>query len=247
MLSIELCVFVFVSALDFSAFLEKKVTKKYKENETTTINQALGSGGYQLADVVVKASVNREKETALLLEQKNAVEIKQSIGTQEMTRKGVSDVEEGLTKVTGFTKVDGRGLFVRGLEERYSNILINGLAVPSNSPFKKIVPLDQFPTDIVGFLDIYKTFNPDIYGDFAGGTININTTQPTGEKTKVNYGVGYTTGNNLTHFLSAYDANDTKTFFGFNLFNSLINLFFSKLNAIFIRFRFFVKIFVFFR
>ena len=104
-------------------------------NETVTVNSSLGSGSYKLKDVVVKSSGGREKETALLLEQKNAVVIKQSIGAQEMSRKGVSDVEEGLTKITGITKVGSRGLFVRGLEDRYNNLLINDLAAPSNNPF----------------------------------------------------------------------------------------------------------------
>jgi hypothetical protein len=54
-----------------------------------------------------------------------------------MARKGVSNVESGLTKITGISKVDGRGLFVRGLEDRYNNLLINDLQAPSNSPFKK--------------------------------------------------------------------------------------------------------------
>lgn len=110
-----------------------------KANETVTVNQTLTSGeGYALKDVVVKASaVNKERETALLLDQKNAVVIKQSIGAQEMSRKGVSDVEEGLTKITGITKVEGRGLFVRGLEDRYNTLLLNDLAIPSNNPFKK--------------------------------------------------------------------------------------------------------------
>lgn len=84
-----------------------------KANETLVINKTLGSGNYTLKDVVVKASGNREKETVLLYDQKKAVVIKQSIGAQEMARKGVSDVEEGLTKVTGITKVDGRGLFCK--------------------------------------------------------------------------------------------------------------------------------------
>jgi outer membrane receptor protein involved in Fe transport len=185
-----------------------------KANETTTINQALSSGSYTLKDVVVKASsVNREKETALLLDQKNAVVIKQSIGAQEMSRKGVSDVEDGLTKVTGITKVDGRGLFIRGLEDRYNNLLVNDLQTPSNSPFKKIIPLDLFPTDIVGVLNIYKTFNPNITGDFAGATINIETTQPK-NITKLNIGFGYTTNNNLKKFLLSDDANSTKGTFG---------------------------------
>ncbi|MES2545537.1 MAG: carboxypeptidase-like regulatory domain-containing protein [Bacteroidota bacterium] len=187
-----------------------------KENEKITINKALGSGSYQLTDVVVKSTSNREKETALLLDQKKAVEIKQSIGAQEMSRKGVSDVEEGLTKITGITKVGSRGIFVRGLEDRYNNLLVNDLAVPSNNPFKKIIPLDLFPTDIVGVIDVYKTFNPNIYGDFAGGTFNIVTSKGTSKSiTKLNIGAGYTTDNNLADFNIDKSITDSKGFFGF--------------------------------
>lgn len=186
-----------------------------KENETITINKALGSGSYQLEDVVVKTTTNREKETALLLEQKNAVVIKQSIGAQEMSRKGVSDVEEGLTKITGITKVGSRGLFVRGLEDRYNNLLINDLAAPTNNPFKKIIPLDLFSTDIVGVIEVYKTFNPNIYGDFAGGTFNIQTSKGSKSVTKLNIGLGYTVNNNLRKFLISKEASSTKGFFGF--------------------------------
>ncbi|MFV8365298.1 outer membrane beta-barrel protein [Flavobacterium sp. XS1P27] len=178
-------------------------------DETVTINKALGSGSYTLKDVIVRNTASREKETALLLDQKQAVVIKQSIGAQEMARKGVSDVEEGLTKITGITKVDGRGLFIRGLEDRYNNLLINDLQSPSNSPFKKIIPLDLFPTDVVGVLNIYKTFNPNISGDFAGATVNIETPQPK-NITKLNIGFGYTTNNNLQDFLLSDDANSTK-------------------------------------
>jgi len=107
-----------------------------KANETLVINKTLGSGNYTLKDVVVKAKANREKATALLLDQKNAAAIKQSIGAQELSAKGISDVEEGLTKITGISKVESKGLFIRGLEDRYNNLLLNNLAVPSNSPFK---------------------------------------------------------------------------------------------------------------
>ncbi|MFV8324384.1 TonB-dependent receptor domain-containing protein [Flavobacterium sp. ZS1P14] len=183
-------------------------------NETATVNQAIGSGSYKLDDVVIKSNVSREKETALLLDQKKAVVIKQSIGAQEMARKGVSDVEEGLTKITGITKVGSRGLFVRGLEDRYNNLLINDLAAPTNNPFKKIIPLDLFSTDIVGVIEVYKTFNPNIYGDFAGGTFNIQTSKGSKSITKLNVGIGYTVNNNLEKFLISKDANSTKGFFG---------------------------------
>ncbi|WP_264565706.1 TonB-dependent receptor [Flavobacterium sp. N3904] len=183
-------------------------------NETVTLNNSIGSGSYKLKDVVIKSSGGREKETALLLDQKNAVVIKQSIGAQEMSRKGVSNVAEGLTKITGITSVGNRGLFVRGLEDRYNNLLINDLATPSNNPYNKYISLDLFPTDIVGVIDVYKTFNPNIYGDFAGGTFNVQTTKVSKSITKLNIGIGYTTNNSLSDFLIAEDANSTKGFFG---------------------------------
>lgn len=188
-------------------------------NETVTVNSSLGSGSYKLKDVVVKSSGGREKETALLLEQKNAVVIKQSIGAQEMSRKGVSDVEEGLTKITGITKVGSRGLFVRGLEDRYNNLLINDLAAPTNNPFLKIIPLDLFSTDIVGVIEVYKTFSPNIYGDFAGGTFNIQTSKGSKSVTKINIGTSYTVNSNLKSFSLSKDADSAEGFFGFTADN----------------------------
>ncbi|SEP16670.1 TonB-dependent receptor [Flavobacterium sp. CF108] len=200
----------------FVGYETKEAPVTVKAGETVTVNQVLSSGSFTLKDVVVKSTASKEKETALLLEQKNAVVIKQSIGAQEMSRKGVSDVEEGLTKITGITKVDGRGLFVRGLEDRYNSLLLNDLAVPSNNPFKKIIPLDIFPTDIVSVLETYKTFNTNLYGDFAGATFNIITTATGKSQTKINFGAGYTINNNLKKFLISQDATSTSDFFGFS-------------------------------
>jgi hypothetical protein len=44
--------------------IEEKV--EVKAGETVTINKALGSGSYQLKDVVIQNTVSREKESALL-------------------------------------------------------------------------------------------------------------------------------------------------------------------------------------
>lgn len=143
-------------------------------NETVTINQAIGSGSYKLEDVVVRSTVNRQKETALLLDQKNAVEIKQTIGVQELSRKGVSDVATAVTKTTGITKQEGSGnIFVRGLGDRYNSTTMNGLPIPSNDPEKKNLNLEIFNTDIVEYISIDKVYGGSIYGDFAGGNVDI--------------------------------------------------------------------------
>jgi hypothetical protein len=143
-------------------------------NETVTLNQALGSGSYKLEDVVIKSTASRQKETALLLDQKNAVEIKQTIGVQELSRKGVSDVATAVTKTTGITKQEGSGnIFVRGLGDRYNSTTMNGLPIPSNDPEKKNLNLEIFNTDIVEYISIDKVYGGNIYGDFAGGNVDI--------------------------------------------------------------------------
>ncbi|UOK43446.1 MULTISPECIES: TonB-dependent receptor [Flavobacterium] len=203
-----------VLLISFLGYESAEIPFTIKSGETKTINQALGAKGVELQDVVIKVDQNREKETALLVEQKKAVEIKQSIGAQELSRKGVSDVEEGLTKMTGISKVGSRGLFVRGLEDRYNNLLINNLAVPSNNPFKKIIPLDLIPTDVVSVIETFKTFNPNIYGDFAGATFNIATSKANNSITKLSLGAGLATNNNLRNFYITSDADNAKGFFG---------------------------------
>ena len=151
---------------------EEKI--EVKAGEDLTINKELGSGTYQIQDVVIQKQANKEKETALLTEQKNAVEIKQSIGAQELSRKGVSDVATAVTKTTGITKQEGSGsIFVRGLGDRYNSTTMNGLPIPSNDPEKKNLNLEIFSTDIVEYVSIDKVYNSRLFGDFAGGNVDI--------------------------------------------------------------------------
>jgi hypothetical protein len=145
-----------------------------RANETLIINQALSSDSYILQDVIITSSTNRQKESALLLEQKNAVEIKQAIGAQELSKKGVSDAAAAVVKTTGVTKQEGsNNIFVRGLGDRYNSTTMNGLPIPSNDPEKKNINLDIFSTDIIEFVSIDKVYNGKFFGDFAGGNVDI--------------------------------------------------------------------------
>ena len=108
--------------------------------------------------VTIISSGNKKSETAILGDQKKAIIQKQAMGAEEISRKGISNVEQGLTKITGITAVKGKGLFVRGLEERYNTLLINNLGSPSNNPFQKIIALKQFPTDKIGAVLLIMPF-----------------------------------------------------------------------------------------
>ena len=160
--------------ISFVGYETVEVPFSAKANETTVIDKAIGSGSVKLEDIVVTTTASRQKETALLLEQKNAVEIKQNIGAQELSRKGVSDVATAVTKTTGITKQEGSGnIFVRGLGDRYNATTMNGLPVPSNDPEKKNLNLEIFSTDIVEYVSIDKVYSSRLFGDFAGGNVDI--------------------------------------------------------------------------
>ena len=159
----------------FVGYESVEVNVTVTAGETTKVNKALGSGSYKLEDVVIKKAVtNREKESALLMDQKNAVDIKQTIGAQELSRKGVSDVANAVIKTTGITKQEGSGnIFVRGLGDRYNSTTMNGLPIPSNDPEKKNLNLEIFSTDIVEYVSIDKVYSSKLNGDFAGGNVDI--------------------------------------------------------------------------
>jgi hypothetical protein len=180
-----------------------------KANETVTINQAIGSGSVKLDDIVVKSNVNRQKESALLLEQKNAIEIKQNIGAQEMSRKGVSDAEGAVTKITGVSKQQGeKNVFVRGLGDRYNSTTLNGLPLPSEDPEYKNISLDFFSSDIIKSIGVNKTFGSDIYGDVGGANIDIVSKELTGNQgTQISIASGVNTQTYNKDFLTIDGGN----------------------------------------
>lgn len=146
-----------------------------------------------LDQIVIVAETNKEKESALLLEQKKAIEIKQQIGAQELAKKGVSDVATAVTKASGISKQEGsNNVFVRGLGDRYNSTTLNGLPLSSNNPSQKNIALDIFSTDIVEFIDINKIYNNTIYGDFGGANVNIVSKNHRGKTAlEIGYGTGY--------------------------------------------------------
>lgn len=160
--------------ISFVGYETLEVPFEIKSNQTLVLDKSMSSGSVKLEDVVIQSRSSRANETVLLQDQKNAIEIKQNIGSQELSRKGVSDVANAVTKTTGITKQEGTGtIYVRGLGDRYNSTTLNGLPIPSNDPEKKNIDLGIFSTDIVEYISIDKIYGAKMYGDFAGGNVDI--------------------------------------------------------------------------
>ncbi len=138
------------------------------------VNIVLVSETSALEEVVVTRRRERFSELALLEERKKSNLMLEKIGAQELSRKGVSDAEGALTKMSGVTKsASGANVFVRGLGDRYNSTTLNGLALPSEDPLNKNISLDFFSTDIIQSIAVNKTFNPQLIADVAGANIDI--------------------------------------------------------------------------
>jgi hypothetical protein len=186
-----------------------------KANEKKVINYTLETEGVMLDDIVLTATVTQESVKALLQEQQKSVEIKQSIGAEEISDKGISDVAAAVTKTSGISKQEGSGsIYVRGLGDRYNSTTMNGLPLPSNNPSKKNINLEIFSTDIVEFIGIDKTYNYKNYGDFAGANIDIVSKNYKGDGS-LEAGTGMSANSNAVQQNKFY-LQDGPSFLGFS-------------------------------
>lgn len=135
----------------------------------------LTPAGLELPEFVVLEPFVEGSLAAFVEERRQSFAVADVLGIEQISRAGDSDVAGALRRVTGLTLVDGKYVFVRGLGERYSSILLNGAPVPSPDPTRRVVALDLFPVEILEGVVIQKSFSAEMPGEFGGGTIQLRT------------------------------------------------------------------------
>jgi outer membrane receptor protein involved in Fe transport len=128
----------------------------------------------RLSNVEVQGTTVRIDDQAAYTEEARAsAQVSAALSAEQIARAGDTDSAAALKRVTGLTLVDGRYIYVRGLGERYSSVLLNGAQIPSPDPTRRVVPLDLFPTDILEGIVVQKTYSPEMPGEFGGGTVQL--------------------------------------------------------------------------
>ncbi|MGB3377290.1 MAG: TonB-dependent receptor plug domain-containing protein, partial [Allopontixanthobacter sediminis] len=123
-----------------------------------------GGGG----EIIVTGRRNRDVT-------RSSTQVVSVLSSEQIARTGEGDIAGALGRVTGLS-VQGNGfVFVRGLGDRYSLALLNGLPLPSPQPLSRVVPLDIFPTNIIASSLVQKTYSANFPGEFGGGVINLTT------------------------------------------------------------------------
>ena len=129
------------------------------------------------------------------------------LSSEEIARTGEGDIAGALGRVTGLSVVGNGFVFVRGLGDRYSLALLNGLPLPSPEPLSRVVPLDIFPTNVIASSLVQKTYSANFPGEFGGGVINL-TTRAVPEETffKLSFSISGDTETTFSNSLDYYGS-----------------------------------------
>ena len=148
----------------------------YHSKEITTSGGTydiqLTTSSAQIDEVFITARRDFRSESVMVLEKKHVVGVQTSIGGHELSKKGISNVEDGLRKVSGVTFASTK-INVRGLDDRYNQITLNGIPLPSNNSDKKNIDLSILPTVVTDNIKVRKSYSSDQWSNIAGAQIDV--------------------------------------------------------------------------
>lgn len=128
------------------------------------------------------------------------------VSEADFEKADASDAADAVATVAGANIVDGKFAVVRGLADRYVSTTYNGAAIASSVPNRKAVELDLFPTSALTGINVEKTYDAALSGDFGGAAIDIRTKSfPDESFIKVSTEFGYT-ADLPSEFLSVSNA-----------------------------------------
>lgn len=193
---------------DFVGYQASEVEATLAAGETKTINQSISQSSVTLEEVVLTATRKKNTETALVLEMKEAKQVVSAISAEQISKSADGNAAEAMQRVPGVTIVDGRFVMIRGLSQRYNNVLLNNSLAPSTEVDKRTFSFDLIPTSSLDKMVIYKTGAADMPGDFSGGIIAITTSESATEFTSAEVGFGYRSGTSFDSYMQS-EGSDT--------------------------------------
>ncbi len=177
--------------ISYISYDSKKIAEvEVKANDVVDVNILLDpSTSKDLQEVEVVVTLNKENNTALVLQQKNNASVSDGISAETIKKTPDRNTSDVLKRVSGASIQENKFAIIRGLNDRYNAAYINGAPLPSSESDRKAFAFDIFPSDMLDNLVIIKTATPEMPGEFAGGIININT-KSIPEKNFISFSIG---------------------------------------------------------
>jgi outer membrane receptor for ferrienterochelin and colicin len=179
------------------------------------LNAEMTQKGAELGQIVVNARKKTNTVSAVVAEVKNSKEVVSGISKQQIAVSQDNNAAQVMQRVPGVTIMENRFIMIRGLNERYNNVLMNDVVAPSTEVDKRTFSFDLIPSNALDRMLVFKSASPDNPGDFAGGVIKLYTNYVVEKPfTEISLGFGFRQN---TTFGDFYQSNGSPTdVFGFD-------------------------------
>ncbi|HLO90712.1 MAG TPA: outer membrane beta-barrel protein [Lentimicrobium sp.] len=182
---------------------------------TSELDIQLEESVASLEGVTVTASRQTNTEISIVSSIKIAEVVVSGISAQQISKSQDKDASEVVKRIPGVTVVGNKFIRIRGLAERYNNVLLNQSPAPSMEADIRSFSFDIVPSSLIDRILIFKSPSADLPGDFSGGTVKIFTRSiPEESFYEAGYTAGYRQGSSLTRFKG--QENSFITNLGFN-------------------------------
>lgn len=215
--TLQLAPGVYTLRFSYIGYASKEITEvKVEGGKATTVNVALASSSEELDEVVISVSARRNTEASLLSVQKNSAIVMDGLSSQAIVRSGASNIASAVRVVPGVSVQDGKYLYVRGLGDRYTKSILNGVDIPGLDPDKNTVQMDIFPTGVLENVVVMKSASADLPADFTGGVVDIVTKDiPAEKQIGLSLSLGYNPNMHFKDNFVTYQGSGTD-FLGFD-------------------------------
>lgn len=216
--------------ISFISYRTKKVEGVVVEpGAAAQLSTTLEEDVAQLQEVVVIAVREANTERAVIEEIRNSPQVVSGVSSEQIQRSMDRDAAQVMMRVPGITIQDGRFVMIRGVNERYNQVMINNAIAPSTEIDIRSFSFDLIPSNMLDRMLVFKSGSADMPGDFAGGVIKLFTQNTVNENFfNVSVGGGYRAGTTFRRFEQSRGSRTD--FLGFdNGFRSLPSGFPSRL------------------
>ncbi|MBX2900926.1 MAG: outer membrane beta-barrel protein [Cyclobacteriaceae bacterium] len=167
----------------------------------TSVQVPLSEDATELQEVVVTSTRQINTDHSLVAAIKESKLVVSGISAEQIVKLPDSDAAQIAQRVPGITIVDNRFVMVRGVPERYNQVMINGAIAPSTEIDRRSFSFDLIPSSSIDQMLIYKSGSPEMPGDFAGGVIRMITKETSSEEyTSFGFSTGYRVGTTFNSF-----------------------------------------------
>jgi len=169
-----------------------------------------------LETVVITTTVRKNTESAILDLQKKSITLLDGLSAQSIKSSGASNIASAVKNVPGVSIQGGKYVYVRGLGDRYTKSILNGVDIPGLDPDRNTIQMDIFPTNILDNIIVVKSAAAEYPADFTGGVIDIVTKDfPTKANYTISTGFGYNPDMHFNDNYLNYSGSNTD-FLGFD-------------------------------